>query len=344
MKVNRVAALWIVLSATAVVVLTLCVLCTGSVPLSVGDVWAALTGRVPQTPTIDADLAHFVVWETRLPEALVAILSGAALAVSGLIMQTLFRNPLADPSLLGVGAGAAVGAAVAILVFGGALFMAVGSTLCVVVAAMIGATLVVVLLTLVARRVNDNASLLIIGVMLSLFAGAIVTLLNYHAAADGVRQFVLWGMGDFSSVGLPLLPLYACCLLPPLLLLPCCAKGLDALLLGHDYAATLGVNVRRLRPLLLLVAGWLTAVTTALCGPIAFVGLAVPHLARALVGSGLHRVLLPLTMLLGSVVCLLCQLLCSASLLPFALPLNALTPLIGAPVVICLMLRGKAQA
>lgn len=309
----------------------------GSVALDAPTVWQALTD-----PQGADEAAVFIVWQTRLPAALTAALAGAALAVAGLVMQTLFANPLADPSLLGVSSGASLGAAVALLALGGSFSIGgaglSGVTLT-VAAAFIGACGVIALLVAVSRLLRDTLSLLVAGVMISFLLAAVITLLSFYATADGVRSFVIWGMGDFSAVSPSQLPLFAALTLLPALVLLLLARPLNALLLGSDYAANLGVRVQRLRTWLLLLTGLLTAAVTALCGPIAFIGLAVPHLARLLLRSGDHRRLLPATLMLGADTALLAQLLTHLPGERGTLPLAAITPLIGVPVVISLLLR-----
>lgn len=309
----------------------------GSVALDASTVWQTLTD-----PQGADEAAAFIVWQTRLPAAVTAALAGAALAVAGLVMQTLFANPLADPSLLGVSSGASLGAAVALLALGGSFSIGAaglsGVTLT-VAAAFIGACGVIALLVAVSRLLRDTLSLLVAGVMISFLLAAVITLLSFYATADGVRSFVIWGMGDFSAVSPSQLPLFAALTLLPSLVLLLLARPLNALLLGSDYAANLGVRVQRLRTWLLLLTGLLTAAVTALCGPIAFIGLAVPHLARLLLRSGDHRRLLPATLVLGADTALLAQLLTHLPGERGTLPLAAITPLIGVPVVISLLLR-----
>lgn len=281
--------------------------------------------------TMECD--SFIILSLRLPAAVTALLAGAVLAGGGLVMQTLFRNPLADPSILGVSAGAGLGAAIALLIFG-SLALATGM-------AFGGALAVIALLTAASERVRGDAGLLIVGVMLSFLIGSVTSLLSFFATAEGVRSYVIWGMGDFSGVTGERLILYIIATLVVLLLAPFAVRPLDALLLGPDYARSLGVDPRRWRTLLLVAVGWLTAVTTALCGPIAFIGLAVPHAARRITDTARHSVLLPTTLLLGSATTLACLLLtrlpAAFGLTHSILPLGALTPLFGAPIVIKLI-------
>lgn len=311
-------------------------LLTGTVALSPAEVWQGLTDGAAHST------AHFIVVEVRLPQVLTALLAGAALAGSGLVMQTLFANPLADPSLLGVNSGASLGAALVLLAFGGSLGSFVagwGGVVLTVAAAFAGACGVIALLLLCSHFLRGNLALLVCGVMLSFLLSAVISLLSFYATAEGVRSFLLWGMGDFSGVPLDRLPLFALLTLPPLAALFLLARPLNALLLGTDYAANLGIGVKRVRTWLLLLAGLLTAAVTALCGPIAFIGLAVPHAARLLLRTADHRRLLPATLLLGADVALLALILTHLPGERGVLPLAALTPLIGVPVVLYILLR-----
>lgn len=312
-------------------------LLVGSVHLAPIEVWQALTGSAP-----DCSTARFIVVDSRLPQMLTAVLSGMALAVCGLVMQTLFSNPLADPSLLGVNSGASLGAAVALLALGGSWGIGgatLGGTLLTVGAAFAGALVVIGLLVAASRLLRGNLALLVAGVMLSFAISALISLLSFYATADGVRSFVVWGMGDFSALTLERMPLYAALLLLPLLGVLLMARPLDALLLGADYAANLGVRVQRVRTRLLLLTGLLTAAVTALCGPISFIGLAVPHMARLLLRTATHRRLLPLTLVLGADVAMLALVLSHLPGERGTIPLSAITPLMGVPVVAYILLR-----
>lgn len=278
--------------------------------------------------TMECD--RFIILQLRLPAALTALTAGTALAGGGLVMQTLFRNPLADPSLLGVTSGAGLGAAIAMLVFGS---FALSATF-----ALAGALGVIVLITAASARLHGTSALLVAGVMLSCLIGAATSLLNFFATAEGVRSYVIWGLGDFGGVTGGRLAAYMALTLPVLALAPLASKGLDALLLGPGYAQSVGVDPRRWRTVLLVAVGWLTALTTAVCGPIAFLGLAVPHFARIVCPTALHRHLLPTTLLLGAATALACLLVtrlpAALGLTNAILPLGALTPLIGAPVIL----------
>ena len=319
-----------------VLLLALANLLMGSVRVSVAEVWQVLTHPATEST------ASFIVLQHRLPQLLTALLAGASLAVGGAVLQTLFRNPLADPSLLGVNAGASLGAAVALLLWGGVVSAGgwvLSGFVLTLVFALAGALAVLFLLVGVARRLSGAGGLLIVGVMLSFIASSAVSLLNFFATAEGVRSYMLWGMGDFSTLGADRLPLVAVALLPAWIGLIVAIKPLDALLLGSDYARSMGVDVGRTRWLLLLAVGWLSALVTATCGPIAFLGLAAPHLARLLFRTALHRPLLPAAFLTGAALALLCLLISRWPGTDSILPINAITPLIGAPLVIVLLLK-----
>lgn len=320
-----------------VLLLFLAALFIGSVRLAPSEVLAALTGN-------GDDAARFIVVETRLPAAITAVLAGASLAVGGLVMQTLFANPLADPSLLGVSSGASLGAALTKLLLGSGLSLGLASfagTMLTTVAALVGALVVIALLTLLSRTLHSSLSLLVAGVMLSFLISALIALLSYYATADGLQQFVLWGMGTFAGVSLGQLPLFAALVVVASFFILLLSRPLNALLLGADYATNLGVDVRRVRTALLVLVGLLTAVVTAFCGPISFIGLAVPHMARLALRTADHRVLFPMSLLLGAGVALLSLLLTHLPGTSGVLPLAAITPLIGVPVVLSVLFRMK---
>lgn len=315
----------------------LCVLAllTGSVPLSLADVVQVFMGG-------GDEMARFVVLESRLPQLVTALLAGAALSVSGLVMQTLFANPLADPALLGVNSGASLGAALALLLLGGSWTMgdtALAGVALTIVAAFVGACGVIALLTMCSHYLRGNLALLVVGVMLNFVLSAVISLLCFYASADGVRGFVVWGMGDFASVPLQRLPLMAVLVLLPIMLVLVCNRSLNALLLGTDYAANLGISVQRVRTWLLVLTGLLTATTTALCGPISFIGLAVPHLARMVCRTANHGQLVPHTWVLGAGVAVLSLILSHLPGERGVLPLAAITPFMGVPIVIYILLR-----
>ena len=276
-----------------------------------------------------------IVLESRLPQTVTAMLAGGSLAVSGLMLQTLFKNPLAGPSILGISDGANLGVAIAMIYLGAASYLTT------ILAALVGAFVVLLIILGFSRKVSSNVMLLIIGIMVGYLASSVIAILNYHASADKVHQYVMWGMGDFSGVSLSKLPWLAAFSLAGLLGALLLIKPLNALLLGEAYATNLGVNVRRARLLILICTGVLTAVVTAFCGPISFIGLAVPHIARLLLGSSNHRHLLPVTLLAGSCTALLGSILTVVPGSGNILPLSAITPIIGAPVIIYVIVNRK---
>lgn len=318
-------------------VLCLLSLLVGSVHISPAEVWAALMGSSDET-------VRYIVTESRLPQMCTALLAGAALGVSGLVMQTLFSNPLADPSLLGVNSGASLGAAMALLAFGGSFALggaALSGVLFTVGAAFVGACAVIALIALCSRWLTSNLSLLVAGVMLSFIISSVISLLSFYATSEGVRSFVVWGLGDFSGVSSSRLWLMSILIIVPVWGVRLCATSMNALLLGADYATNLGVNVKRVRTLLLILTGLLTAVVTALCGPISFIGLAVPHVSRMLLRTADHRKLLPAVFVMGADVALLSLILSHLPGEAGTLPIAAITPLLGAPVVLYILVKRR---
>ncbi len=318
-------------------VLCLLSLLVGSVHISPAEVWAALMGNSDET-------VRYIVTESRLPQMCTALLAGAALGVSGLVMQTLFSNPLADPSLLGVNSGASLGAAIALLAFGGSFALggaALSGVLFTVGAAFVGACAVIALIALCSRWLTSNLSLLVAGVMLSFIISSVISLLSFYATSEGVRSFVVWGLGDFSGVSSSRLWLMSILVIVPVWGVRLCATSMNALLLGADYATNLGVNVKRVRTLLLILTGLLTAVVTALCGPISFIGLAVPHVSLMLLRTADHRKLLPAVLVMGADVALLSLILSHLPGETGTLPIAAITPLLGAPVVLYILVKRR---
>lgn len=304
----------------------------GSVHIPFSETIAVLSGQDGVNPAW-----QFIITQSRIPAAVTALLAGAALAASGLLLQTAFGNPLAGPDILGINSGAGLGVAIVMLASGGLSVLT--SPLSTVAAAFVGALCVTGLMLILSSFVHNHSTLLIIGLMISYIVSSFVTLLNFFSTAEGVQSYLLWGMGNFGNIPLSSLPLFCGIIIVSILLCFCLVKPLNALLLGQHYAENLGINIRRTRFLLLLTTGLLVAVTTAYCGPISFIGLAVPHIARLLLGSGDHRRLLPATLLCGAGVALLCNLICSLPGESRILPLGAITPLIGAPIVIIVILK-----
>lgn len=287
---------------------------------------------------------RFIILQSRLPQALTALLAGSALAVSGLMLQTAFRNPLAGPSVFGINSGAGLGVALVMLWLGGSFSagsVSVTGFVAVLAAAFVGAMAVMLLIFLFSTMVRNSVMLLIIGIMIGYISNSAVSLLNFFATDEGVRSYMVWGMGSFSGVSTQMLPWFSLVTVAALFAALLLIKPLNALMLGDRYAENLGVNIIRVRNWLLVITGLLTAIVTAFCGPVAFIGLAVPHIARLLFHTDNHRLLMPATMLTGAVVALLCNVLCFLPGTLGIIPLNAVTPLIGAPVIIYVILRGR---
>ena len=287
-----------------------------------------------------------IVIDYRLPQAVTAIFAGAALSVAGLLMQTLFRNPLADPSMLGISSGAGLGVAITILLTGvignSALStMGIWSNLGVSLAAFIGATLVLMLILGFSSRVRNMTTLIIIGLMVSYLAGSLTDIMKFFSMKEDIHAFVIWGMGSFSAVGSSKLMFFSISIIIGLFASLFMTKNLNITLLGDLYAENLGLNVKRNSLFIVLVSGYLTAIVTAFCGPIAFLGLAIPHLTRFIFRTSDHKVLVPATMLIGMVISLLCNLVARMPGFEGNLPINAVTAFIGAPVVIWVILRKR---
>ena len=317
----------------AIPVLFLLSLVHGSAEIPLSDIVNILSGK----GAADSSWS-FIVLETRLPRAITALLAGGALAVSGLLLQTAFRNPLAAPDIFGITSGSSLAVALLTLAPGMVLTGMVGY-LSSVAAAFMGAVAVTALIWLCSKMVRSSVVLIIIGILVGYLCSSVITLLNFTATEEGLRSFVFWGMGDFGNVSMEALPVFGgltvCGTVATLLLV----KPLNALLLGPRYAESMGINVRRTRDMLMLLTGLLTAVVTAFCGPIAFIALAVPHMARLWLRTADHHWLIPATICIGGVVALLCNVLTTLPDNGAVLPLNAITPLIGAPMIIYVILR-----
>ena len=311
----------------------------GSVDIPAEAIFSILTGG-----EVEKASWSFIIWEARVPQALTAILCGAALAGSGLMLQTAFNNPLAGPSILGINSGASLGVAMVMLLGGGTLATA-GITLSgffsIVLGAFIGSMVVMGIILFFSTLIKSNIMLLITGIMIGYITSSAISLLNFFATAEGVHSYMIWGMGNFSGVSLEQMPYFASFTLAGLVLAILLIKPLNALLLGNRYAENLGVNIKRTRNLLLIATGILTAVTTAFCGPVSFIGLAVPHIARLLLGTSNHNSLMPVTLLTGSAVALLCSLICILPGESGIIPLNAVTPVLGAPVILYVIVNQR---
>ena len=312
----------------------------GSVSIPASDVLNILAGHgSPDHPSWD-----YIIRESRIPQVITATLCGAALSTCGLLLQTLFRNPLAGPNILGIDSGANLGVALVMLLLGGSMTLgsvSLSGYLLIILAALLGACAIMALLMLLANYLHSPIMLLITGVIISYVTSSIISMLNFRATEEGVHNYIIWGMGNFSAVTTDRIPLYATLISLGLLGALLLIKPLDALLLGDSYAQNLGISIRATRNRLLLSTGLLTAVTTAFCGPISFLGLAVPHIARLLLRTSNHRILMPGTMLMGAALTLLCNLLCTLPRSGSIIPINVITPLIGAPVILYVILRRK---
>ena len=335
------AARHISLLLLLIVLLLAANLLVGSVAIPAGEVLRILMGE-----DAGRESWHYIVWEARLPQALTALLAGSALSVCGLLLQTAFRNPLAGASVLGVNSGAGLGVAVVMLLLGGSITAAgfsFSGFFSILLGAFAGAMAVMALILFFSTLVRSHVMLLIIGLMVGYLVSSVVSLLNFLATAEGVQSYMVWGMGNFGGVSLRQMPAFAAVVLLGLAGALLLIKPLNALLLGERYAENLGVRVRRVRHALLAVVGVLTAVTTAFCGPVLFIDLAVPHIARLLLGTANHRMLLPATLLAGGAVALACNLVCLLPGEAGLIPLNAVTPLIGAPIVIYVIVSQRGM-
>ena len=313
----------------------------GSVSIPITEVYKILLGEGS-----DSEVWTNIVLMTRLPQTLTAIACGAGLAVAGLEMQTVFHNPLAGPSVLGISSAASLGVAFVVLLSGtlGGGFMTqfgiLGNT-ALTLAAIIGALSVMAIIVYLSQRVHGNATLLIVGVMIGYIASAIIGVLKYFSSEEDIRAYVIWGLGSFARVtgGQVYVFVGLMAILLPLSML--LAKPLNMLLLGENYAVNLGLNIKRTRLLVISSAGILTAIVTAYCGPIMFLGLAVPHICRGLFRKSDHRILLPATVFCGADLALLCNLIARLPGFEGALPINSVTALIGAPVALWVLLQRK---
>ena len=287
---------------------------------------------------------RMIVLDSRLPQALAALFSGMALSVSGLTLQTLFNNPLAGPEVFGINSGAGLGVALVMLFMHGTFTagaITLGGYAAMLAGAFIGALAVIVIILALSAWVRNSLFLLIAGLAVSYLTSAVITLLNYFSTAEGGHSYLIWGMGDFGGVSMEYMPFYVSLVIVLLLIALLMAKPLNALMLGDSYAANLGVRTKRIRGIVLMLTGALTAIVTAFCGPISFIGLAVPHFARLMLRTNNHLFLLPVAMFLGGAVALLCNMLCHLPGDNGLIPLGAITPIIGAPVILYVVLRDR---
>ena len=329
------------LIVAVILVLLFLNLILGSVSIPLKSVWNILCGNGGEPVTWQN-----IVWKSRLPQALTALVAGAGLSVSGLQMQTVFRNPLAGPSVLGISSGASMGVAFVVLLsgsIGGVALSRLGfmGEIALSVAAVIGSLSVMALIVYVSQKVKGNVTLLIIGVMIGYVANAVIGVLKFFSVEEDIRAYVIWGLGSFSRVSGNQMMLFVAIMAVLLPLSFLLVKTLNLMLLGDGYARNLGLNVKRSRLLVITSAGVLTAIVTAYCGPIIFLGLAVPHLSRAIFQTSDHRILMPASLLVGGALALVCNLIARMPGFEGALPVNSVTALVGAPVVASVLFRKR---
>ena len=313
----------------------------GSVYIPFAEVIKILLGQ-----ECDNQIWVNIIIKSRLPQTITACLSGCGLAIGGLMMQTLFRNPLAGPSILGISSGASLGVAFIIMFVGniaGFAFSGVESigNLAIIFAAFAGSVSVLFLILFLARKVKNNAMLLIIGIMVGYISSSLVGVLQLYSISENVHAFAIWGLASFSNISWNQMKFFIPVILIGIISSIFMMKSLNMLLLGENYAKNLGLNIKRARLLIILITGLLTAVITAFCGPVAFLGLAVPHLARMLFSTSNHKVLIPGILFFGALLALFCNLIARMPGFDGALPINAVTSMIGAPIVISVILKKK---
>lgn len=329
----------ILLLVAGIIILFAMSLIVGSVRIPLADVCDILFDKFD-----GKESWKYIVMENRLPQALTAMLCGASLAVCGLMLQTAFRNPLAGPDVFGISSGAGLGVAIVMLFLGGSVsttLFTVSGFLAILTSAFIGAIVVTMIILFLSTMVRNSVLLLIVGLMVGYVSSSAVALLNFFASEEGVKSYMVWGMGNFGGVSMDHMLLFALLCLVGIIASIFLIKPLNIMLLGTQYAESLGINIRQIRNLLLVTVGLLTAVTTAFCGPISFIGLAIPHISRLLFRTDNHQILLPGTVLTGAVIALFCNLVCYLPGELGIIPLNAVTPLIGAPVIIYVIIKRR---
>ena len=334
--------LYILLLALSIGVLFLLNLFLGSVDIPFRSIWNILWGMDEGESVIWQN----IIWKSRVPQALTAMVAGAGLAVSGLQMQTVFRNPLAGPSVLGISSGASLGVAFVVLLsgsIGGIALSRLGfmGEIALTMAAIIGALSIMALIVYVSQKVHGNVTLLIIGVMIGYVANAVIGVLKFFSVEEDIRAYVIWGLGSFARVSGNQMMVFVCIMAVLLPLSFLLIKTLNLLLLGDSYARNLGLNIKRARLQVIACSGVLVAIVTAYCGPITFLGLAVPHLCRGIFRSSDHRILMPASLLAGAALALLCNLIARMPGFEGALPVNSVTALVGAPVVVSVLFKKR---
>ena len=334
--------LYILLLALSIGVLFLLNLFLGSVDIPFRSIWNILWGMDEGESVIWQN----IIWKSRVPQALTAMVAGAGLAVSGLQMQTVFCNPLAGPSVLGISSGASLGVAFVVLLSGSIGGMALSrlgfmGEIALTMAAIIGALSIMALIVYVSQKVHGNVTLLIIGVMIGYVANAVIGVLKFFSVEEDIRAYVIWGLGSFARVSGNQMMVFVCIMVVLLPLSFLLIKTLNLLLLGDAYARNLGLNIKRARLQVIACSGVLVAIVTAYCGPITFLGLAVPHLCRGIFRSSDHRILMPASLLAGAALALLCNLIARMPGFEGALPVNSVTALVGAPVVVSVLFKKR---
>jgi len=313
----------------------------GSVSIPLRAVWNILWGTGNESV-----IWQNIIWKSRVPQALTALVAGAGLSVSGLQMQTVFRNPLAGPSVLGISSGASMGVAFVVLLsgsLGGVALSKLGfmGEIALTIAAIAGSLSIMALIVFVSQKVRGNVTLLIIGVMIGYIANAVIGVLKFFSVEEDIRAYVIWGLGSFARVSGDQMTLFICIMVVLLPLSFLLVKTLNLLLLGDAYARNLGLNIKRARLLVITCSGVLVAIVTAYCGPIIFLGLAVPHLCRGMFRTSAHRILMPASLLAGASLALVCNLIARMPGFEGALPVNSVTALVGAPVVMSVLFNRR---
>ena len=313
----------------------------GSVSIPLRAVWNILWGTGNESV-----IWQNIIWKSRVPQALTALVAGAGLSVSGLQMQTVFRNPLAGPSVLGISSGASMGVAFVVLLsgsLGGVALSKLGfmGEIALTIAAIAGSLSIMALIVFVSQKVRGNVTLLIIGVMIGYIANAVIGVLKFFSVEEDIRAYVIWGLGSFARVSGDQMTLFICSMVVLLPLSFLLVKTLNLLLLGDAYARNLGLNIKRARLLVITCSGVLVAIVTAYCGPIIFLGLAVPHLCRGMFRTSDHRILMPASLLAGASLALVCNLIARMPGFEGALPVNSVTALVGAPVVMSVLFNKR---
>lgn len=333
--------LWLTVTGVSILIFFILNLLLGSVRIPPGSIADILTGG-----SGESEIWRNIVLKSRVPQALTAVMAGAGLAVSGLLMQTVFHNPLAGPSVLGISSGASLGVAFVVLLsgsIGGVALSKLGvvGEVTITLAAVGGSLLVMALIAFVSQKVKGNVTLLVMGVMIGYIANAIIGVLKFFSAEEDIRVYVIWGLGSFARVSGGQTTVFVVLMLLLLPLSFLLIKTLNLMLLGDSYARNLGLNIKRARLLVISCAGVLVAVVTAYCGPIVFLGLAVPHICRGIFHTSNHAVLLPASLLTGASLALVCNLIARMPGFEGALPVNSVTALVGAPVVIWVLFRKR---